>query len=84
MVQIRELNETSSSERNNNKISENISVKISLYNVSTPFLVLNKLKGIRGVRLENRNVFSTPGPRTKYFERFFHSLVFIYVTVLLH
>ena len=34
--------------------------------------VLDKtLKGIRGVRLDNRKVLRAPGPRTKFFERFF-------------
>ena len=34
--------------------------------------VLDKtLKGIRGVLLNNRKVFSAPGPKTKYFEHFF-------------
>ena len=38
-------------------------------------LVLYKaLKGIRGVRLDNRKVLRAPGPRTKYFERVFLSL----------
>ena len=29
------------------------------------------LKGIRGVRLDDRKVFRAPGPWTKLFERFF-------------
>ena len=29
------------------------------------------LKGIRGVRLDNRKVLFSPGPTTKYFERIF-------------
>ena len=29
------------------------------------------LKDISGVRLDNRKVFCAPGPKTKYFERFF-------------
>ena len=40
-------------------------------------LVLDKtLKGIRGVRLDNRKVLCAPGPRTKYFESHFfcHSI----------
>ena len=31
----------------------------------------NTLKDIRGVRLDNRKVLRAPGPKTKYFERFF-------------
>ena len=35
-------------------------------------LILDKtLKGIRGVRLDNKKVLCAPGPRTKYFERLF-------------
>ena len=35
-------------------------------------LVLDKtLKGIHGVRLDNRKVVRAPRPRTKYFESFF-------------
>ena len=30
-----------------------------------------KMKGTRGVRLDNRNVFCLPGPRIKHFERLF-------------
>ena len=34
--------------------------------------VLDKtLKGIRGVRLDNRKVLRAPGPRNEYFERIF-------------
>ena len=29
------------------------------------------LKGIRGVRIDNRKVLRAPGPTTKYFEQFF-------------
>ena len=30
-----------------------------------------RLKGIRGVRLNNQKVFCAPGPRNKYFEHIF-------------
>ena len=37
------------------------------------YIVLDKtLKGIRGVRPDNRKVLRAPGPRTKYFERLFY------------
>ena len=36
------------------------------------YSILDKtLKGIRGVRLDNRKVLRVPGPGTKLFERFF-------------
>ena len=34
-------------------------------------MILDKtLKGIRGVRLDNRKILRAPGPRIKYFEGF--------------
>ena len=46
-------------------------------------IVLDKtLKGIRGVRLDNRKVFRAPGPRTIYIERFLYcsinSIVYLF------
>ena len=39
-------------------------------------MVLDKtLKGIRGVRLDNRKVLRAPGSRTKHFERLFCRLI---------
>ena len=35
------------------------------------FLFIHTLKGIRGVRLDNRKVLCAPGPRTKNLERLF-------------
>ena len=38
------------------------------------YIVLKKtLKGILCVRLDNRKVYRTAGPRTNYFQRFFFS-----------
>ena len=42
-------------------------------------LVLDKtLKGIRGIRLDNRKVLRAPGPSTKYFNRLFLSFNKLY------
>ena len=43
-------------------------------------MVLDKtLKGIHGVRLDNRKVFHASGSRTKYFERLFLSFNKLYI-----
>ena len=42
--------------------------------------VLDKtLKGIRGVRPDNRKAVCAPGPRTKYFERIFYRSINYYI-----
>ena len=44
---------------------------IKLYLISNYKVPDKTLKGIRGVRLDNRKVLCAPGPTTKYFERLF-------------
>ena len=56
-----------------NVLSRTIVVIIlKFFFISKLFIVLDKtLKGTRGVRLDNQKVIRAPGPRTKYFERFY-------------
>ena len=44
---------------------------INIVVILTCFCPGQDIKMHRGVRLNNRKVLRAPGPRTKYFERFF-------------
>ena len=46
-------------------------MELNTININKNLVFDKTLKGIPGVRLENRKVFCAPGPRTKYFERIF-------------
>ena len=53
-----------------------IFVCVFIHMNKTKDCIIDTLKGIRGVRLDNQKVFRAPGPKIKYFERFFFVVQF--------